>query len=137
MKSISIKGKEYVMVNERIKYFRTSEQFRGWSITTDILTNVDGVVVFKATVLDDKGRIMATGHAHEVAGSSEINKTSHIEVAETSSIGRALGILGIGVDASIATAEEVINAERRAPATTSTTTPTTGYKRTLPGGRQI
>jgi ribose 1,5-bisphosphokinase PhnN len=48
--------------------------------------------------------------AHEVKGSSHINNGSHIENAETSSVGRALGFLGIGIDTSIASADEVQNA---------------------------
>ena len=36
--------------------------------------------------------------------------TSHIENCETSAIGRALGILGIGIEGSVASAEEVENA---------------------------
>ena len=54
--------------------------------------------------------IRATGHAEEYMGSSYINKTSFIENCETSAIGRALGLLGIGIDTSIASAEEVSNA---------------------------
>ena len=42
--------------------------------------------------------------------SNFINKTSYIENCETSAVGRALGIFGIGVDTSIASAEEVLNA---------------------------
>ena len=49
----------------------------------------------------------ATGHALEDRRSSFINKTSHIENAETSAVGRALGNLGIGIDNSVASAEEV------------------------------
>jgi hypothetical protein len=41
---------------------------------------------------------------------SLVNKTSYIENCETSAWGRALGNLGIGIDASIASAEEVITA---------------------------
>ena len=56
------------------------------------------------------GNVLATGHASEKDGSSFINKTSALENAETSAVGRALGILGIGIDTSIASAEEVGNA---------------------------
>ena len=56
------------------------------------------------------GKIVATGHAQEKEGSTFINKTSYIENAETSAIGRALGLLGIGIDTSIASAEEVSTA---------------------------
>ena len=51
-----------------------------------------------------------TGIAYEKEGASFINKTSALENCETSSVGRALGFLNIGIDTSIATAEEVGNA---------------------------
>ncbi len=108
MKKIDIKGKEYVMVNERIKEFR--DKYKHGAILTEILSNMEGVAMFKATVVND-GNVLATGHAYEKEGSSFINKTSYIENAETSAIGRALGILGIGIDTSIASFEEVENAK--------------------------
>ena len=108
MQSIDIKGKEYVTVNERIKHFRS--KYQGWSIVTSIeQVHKDGVI-FKAIVLDEKNIIRSTGHAMEKSDSSFINKTSHIENCETSAIGRALGAMGIGVDANFCSADEVANA---------------------------
>lgn len=107
LKTIDIKGKEYVEVNERIKYFR--ENYPTGQIITEMLSDFDGVCVFKATVSVD-GVVRATGHAYEKENSSFINKTSYIENCETSAVGRALGMFGIGVDTSIASAEEVLNA---------------------------
>lgn len=107
MKTINIKGKEYVEVNERIKYFR--ENYDNTAILTYLLSDVDGKCTFKAEILVD-GECVAVGHAYEVEGSSFINKTSYIENCETSAIGRALGIFGIGIDTSVASAEEVTNA---------------------------
>ena len=106
MKTIDIKGKEYVQVNERILHFRNN--FEG-QILTELLSNIDGVCIFKAEVYVD-GELKATGHAYEKEGSTFINKTSYIENCETSAVGRALGLLGIGIETSIATAEEVGNA---------------------------
>lgn len=108
MKTIDIKGKAYVEVNERVKYFL--ENYEGWSIETELLDNTNGVAIIKATIKDDKGVVRATGHAYENEGSTFINKTSYIENCETSAVGRALGFLGIGIDASIASADEVVNA---------------------------
>ena len=53
------------------------------------------------------------GHAYEKEDSSFINKTSYIENCETSAVGRALGILVIVIDASLASAEEVGNAVKQ------------------------
>jgi hypothetical protein len=108
MKTIKIKGKDYIEVNERIKYFR--ENFKGWALITEIVKIENGVCIMTAHVKDEKGITIATGTAYEKEGSTFINKTSYIENCETSAWGRALGNLGIGINASIASAEEVKNA---------------------------
>ena len=113
MKTVDIKGKAYVEVNERIKYFR--ENYKGWSLESDLLSLDNGVCVIKATIRDENGVIKANGLAYEKENSTFINKTSYIENCETSAWGRALGNLGIGIDTSIASAEEVINAVNNQP----------------------
>lgn len=110
MKTVDIKGKEYVMINERIIYFRTSDNYKGWSLVSDVIRHEAGQILIKATIYNDKGIIQATGHAQEKDGDGFINKTSYVENCETSAWGRALGNMGIGIDTSIASAEEVQNA---------------------------
>jgi len=116
MKTINIKGKEYVQVNERIGYFHSQKKYDKWGIETIKIkdevcqTKKDRLVQFRAVIFDESKMIRATGHAEEYMGSSYINKTSFIENCETSAIGRALGLLGIGIDTSIASADEVSNA---------------------------
>ena len=107
MKTINIKGKNYVMVNERLKEFRENEAFKGYSLISEIINLTEDSCVIKATILDTEGKIIATGLAQEDRASSMINKTSFVENCETSAWGRALGNLGIGIDESIASAEEV------------------------------
>ena len=96
LKTIDIKGKPYVEVNERIKFFRAN--YSGWRIETELISVENGICIMKAVVKDDQGIIQATGHAFEKEDSSFINQTSYIENCETSAVGRALGILGIGID---------------------------------------
>ena len=108
LKAIDVKGKGYVQVNERVKGFR--ELCPGGRIETEIVSLEDGVVTMKAYVTDDNGRLLATGYAQEKETSSYINKTSFIENCETSAVGRALGWCGIGVDGSMASADELANA---------------------------
>jgi len=109
-KTVNIRGKKYVEVKERVKYFRQEKKYEGWSIETDF-TVLDGEqCVCKTTVSSADGQVIATGHAHELRNSSSINKTSYIENCETSSIGRALAVMGIGVDDSMASAGEVSEA---------------------------
>lgn len=110
LKTIDIKGKAYVLVNERLKYFR--ENFPQFSLISELLSNENGVCVIKASIIDENGKVLATGHASEKESSSFINKTSYIENCETSAWGRALANFGIGIDSSVASAEEVANAIR-------------------------
>tara|TARA_Y100001972_G_C7640415_1_gene321707 strand:+ start:733 stop:1248 length:516 start_codon:yes stop_codon:yes gene_type:complete len=109
-KTTNIRGKKYVEVNERIKFFRQEEQYKHWSLITEFPVLDSEQCVCKASIADTEHRIIATGHAHEVQGSSNINKTSFVENCETSAIGRALAMLGIGIDTSIASANEVSDA---------------------------
>lgn len=106
---IDIKGKDYIPVSERIKAFRLIYP-RG-RIETEIIGLENGVCTMKASVYDDEGRLLGTGHAQEKETSSFINKTSYIENCETSAIGRALGSCGIGLDNGFASYEEVANAK--------------------------
>ena len=109
-KTTNIRGKQYVEVNERIKFFRQEEQYKHWSLITEFPVLDSEQCVCKASIADTEHRIIATGHAHEVQGSSNINKTSYVEYCETSAIGRELAMLGIGIDTSIASANEVSDA---------------------------
>ena len=109
-KTTNIRVKQYVEGNERIKFFRQEEQYKHWSLITEFPVLDSEQCVCKASIADTEHRIIATGHAHEVQGSSNINKTSYVENCETSAIGRALAMLGIGIDTSIASANEVSDA---------------------------
>lgn len=107
MSTMDFKGKDYVLVPSRVKSFR--KVCPEGTIQTEIVSMENGVVTMKASIyLEDK--LLATGYAQEKEGSSYINKTSYIENCETSAIGRALGFCGFGIDASIASAEELLNA---------------------------
>lgn len=106
--TIDVKGKQYAEVPQRIKAFR--KLFPNGSIETEIVTLDEKRVVMKCTIKDENGKVLATAHAYENEGSSFINKTSFIENCCTSCTGRALGYLGIGIDTSVASYEEVANA---------------------------
>tara|TARA_R100001440_G_scaffold23689_1_gene38595 strand:+ start:19753 stop:20187 length:435 start_codon:yes stop_codon:yes gene_type:complete len=131
LKTVDIKGKAYVTVNERIKYFR--EHFTGYKLISEIVYHNEvkfvewheynaegkkinksawtkGEICFKASIFNEKDEAVATGYAMEKADSSYINKTSYIENCETSAWGRALANFAIGVDSSVASADEVANA---------------------------
>lgn len=105
---VPFKDKPYATVASRVKAFR--ELCPDGLITTEIISNEAGVVTMKATVADETGKVLATGLAQEKEGAGFVNKTSYIENCETSAIGRAMAMLSIGSDESMASAEELANA---------------------------
>lgn len=109
IKTTPIGKKDYAEVNQRIKAFR--QCYPDGAITTEILSIGNGIVMMKATVADGDGKVIATGLAYEKENSSFINKTSYIENCETSAVGRALGMCGFGIDGSVSSVEEVLNAQ--------------------------
>ena len=108
LKTVNIKGKQYVTVQARLKYFR--EHFAGYSLTSEITHLNENGVIIRASLRNDEDVEVASGYAHEKQNSTFINKTSFIENCETSAWGRALGNFGVGVDESVASADEVANA---------------------------
>ena len=111
IRTMDIKGKDYAIVNERVKAFR--KVYPNGSITTEVVSMTDGMIVMRATACDGEGKVLATGTAYEMEASSYINKTSYIENCETSAVGRALGFCGFGIDTAICSAEEVDTAIKK------------------------
>jgi hypothetical protein len=109
---VNIKGKSYVMVNERVKSIRDEDNEYYIDTSIQSISDDQSLVIMKATLSDKDGNILSSGHAQEDKSdpSSMVNSTSHIENCETSAIGRCLGNYGIGIDGSIASAEEVSDA---------------------------
>lgn len=109
---IDLKGKNYAMVPERVTAFR--KLFPDGFIKTEILSHDGQMVIMQATVgYYENGCpvILATGLAYEVKGFGMVNKTSYIENCETSAVGRALGMIGLGINGGgICSAEELANA---------------------------
>lgn len=113
-KAIKIQGKDYVLVSDRILYF--NDTYENWCITTEIVEMQDKEVHVKATVIPDVANPARffTGHSQEVNdGKNFINKTSMLENAETSAVGRALAMMWIWVIDSIASVDEIKKATNR------------------------
>lgn len=113
--TIQIKGKEYVMVKDRVMAF--NENFPEGSIITEILSPIDSkVIVVRATVYPESSNQFRkyVGHSQAVIGQGMINTTAALENAETSAVGRALAMMGIGVIESMASAEEITKATKGA-----------------------
>ncbi len=117
MKTINIKGKEYVPVVERVKEFHKTYP-RG-EIKTEIISDAENRVVVKATISMGDIKYDAetkennfhdvrifTGHSQAEWGKGLMGAVA-LEVAETSAVGRALGFAGIGLIDGIASADEM------------------------------
>lgn len=107
MKTINIKGKEYVPVVERVKELH--RLYKDNNVETVILFNDNQRVVVKATITiyqqDGITRIY-TGMSQAEWGKGMMGGVA-LEVAETSAIGRALGFANIGLLDGIASADEM------------------------------
>ena len=115
-KAIDIKGKKYVLVSDRVLYF--NENYPNGCIQTVRETVWDKEII-KAVVCPDcdKPSRIFTGYSQATWGDGFINKSSALENAETSAVGRALAFMGIWVIDSIASVDEINKAENTAKAT--------------------
>lgn len=115
MKTVKIKGKDYVLVKDRILFL--AENYKGkYSIDTDATYySEQRMWVVRAVLIIDGQRF--TGWAQEIESDNyrDVNFSSALENCETSSIGRACAMAGIGVLDSIASADEMIKAKNRLP----------------------
>lgn len=101
---VNIRGKEYRTVALRVELLR--DEHPDWTVDTNVLEFAGDLILVRAEIRNEDGRIIAAGHAEEVRGRGSINQTSALENAETSAVGRALAFLGYG-GSEIASADEV------------------------------
>lgn len=104
IKPISLKGKEYAEVKERVIAFRRVHPL-GQIITE--LSFTENYVNAEAMIFDGEDKLLAKGHAREY-----LKYEFAIEKSETSAIGRALGFCGFGINTAIASAEDMQEVER-------------------------
>ena len=106
----NLSSADYSTIESRVKAFR-SDHPSGQILTEIVKDNEsNGEVIFKAHAVVDN-LIRATSHAMEVRGTSNINKTSHLEYAETNAIGRVLGVMGYLSNNQLESDEELENAK--------------------------
>lgn len=98
---------DYQTVDDRLHEFWT--RFPDARVLTQLVSSDDDRFVVKALVYTDSQdeRPRATGFAEEKIGSSPVNKTSALENAETSAIGRALANMGMSPKGQRPTREEM------------------------------
>ena len=106
-KAISIKGKDYVLVKDRILYF--NETYPNWCIKTfrefDAANNREIVRAMVVPDMENPDRYF-TGYS-QAKYEGMINGQAGLENAESSAVGRALAMMWIGVIESIASADEM------------------------------
>lgn len=113
LQTVEIDGGNYTLIAERIKHLANEFDY-------SIETNAEFIEALNAwkvkavlTIKEDGKTNTYSGHASEVIGSSDINSTSALENAETSAVGRACAMAGIGVTENIASANEVEGAKEK------------------------
>jgi hypothetical protein len=107
---VSIHGKQYKTVVLRVNEFRENCSIQdGWGVNTSIVYHDDDKVIVCARITDPDGRVVGSGHGEEFRADGNINKTSALENAETSALGRCLSSIGLGGE-EYASADEVLRA---------------------------
>lgn len=107
-KAIDIHGKKYVLVKDRIIEF--NKLYPKGSIVTKLVSEPGAdMVIFRAVVYPEATEQSRryTGYSQAKWGGAGVNKTAALENAETSAVGRAMAMLGIGVIDSVASADEM------------------------------
>lgn len=127
----------YETVEERLARFWTDHP--AGRIYTELVVQDGDQVIFKAAVYFDAADPIprATGYAEELRGSSPVNKTSFIENAESSAIGRALANCGYskrGARPSRTEMEKVARMTSEAPSERSEGRSAPGSAASRPGG---
>ena len=80
---------QYATVEERLTQFWSDHP--DGAVITEIAHREDNIIVFKAYIYFERGGdLVSTGFAEEVRDASPVNRTSFVENAETSAIGRGL-----------------------------------------------
>ena len=106
---------EYITVHERIEKFYA--KFPQGRILTSIVEHNEetGFILMRAEVYREPDETLpaATGHAYELRSAGHVQAGSYVEVCETSSVGRALALLGFEVRRGVASREEVIRGARK------------------------
>lgn len=108
--------KDYTTVDQRIDSFRKEKPM--WTIKNHIHLIDDTQVIIESQILDETGRLIANGFAHEYIAKSmqtnrygkefePVNMYSFLENCETSATGRALRMAGFGESSPVASRDDM------------------------------
>ena len=111
-KAIKFKGSDYVQVKDRINYLAENYEWQYMIETSYNRFPEEKMRVVRATLTI--GTCRYTWLAQEIEWQWYINKTSALENAETSAVGRACAMAWIWVIDSIASIDEINKARNRA-----------------------
>ena len=104
-------GKKYTEVFVRVEEFRKAFGL-DFGIETEIIKDDGKYVQVRSLIKDTEGRVIGSGMAEEIRGSSNVNKTSALENCETSAIGRALASIALH-GGQYASLNEVVQAKEK------------------------
>ena len=116
---------EYITVSERIEKFYAKFP-QGRVLTSVVEHNAEtGFILIRAEVYRDAEDALpaATGHAYELRSAGHVQAGSYVEACETSSVGRALALLGFEVRRSVASREEMIRGAKKQQAAAAAAAP--------------
>ncbi len=87
----------YMPASARIAWFRANEPDSSMPIT-ELISDNNGIILYKATLLDKDGKIRATATGADLLSNHAQNEVHKAyESAETKAIGRCLRFLGYGI----------------------------------------
>ena len=108
--TISLKGKDYVQVKDRIAYFNGAHS--NGHTETAMTYHDTNIVTFKASVYPDSKNADRYFTGHSFGTTDEVKA---FEKLETVAVGRALAFMGIGVIESVASADEIDRFNKKVP----------------------
>lgn len=106
---VSIKGKEYVTVAERVELLRQSG--KSFEIVESMPIQIGERCAWRVAVVIDGSKFYGSAECHFNAKPGTADATDPFACGETSAIGRALGFAGFGAVDSIASADEIVRTE--------------------------
>ncbi len=108
IRTVNIKGRAYVDVAERVRLVHAERE--SFEMVESKPVQVGPMTVWQVTIKVNGAQFIGTAEIKFDASPKTADGTNPVACAETSAVGRALGMAGLGSLESIASADEVIRA---------------------------